>query len=340
MKPLPVALAALFFASQVSAAVIHSAGPDLLVAESGSIVSFDRAGVRRWRATGVASPTSMASGTTLGAACDALDGDVTLFELANGRGSTVRIGGGPTEALFVGADLYVLSADTGELHRIRNGRRDATVAVGRQPAFLRQAGDRLIVYSRIDGTVRTFSVDLRPDKTLQLDGGGSDLETDGSYGYLALPKSAAVVTFSIETMRVEERLAIGAVPVDLAIEGKRTPLTAARLLVADPSAKKVWRTEGSQSFAGAVARGALRGAIGLGLYTPRSAEFPTGVDRIANAGGKTIAFDSSKGDLFLVDGKKSRRIAAGVRWEELAITSDGIFGWDRLLSAPRRLDLP
>jgi hypothetical protein len=340
MKLLPIAFASLLVASQASAAVLHSAGDDLLVAEGGSIASFDRAGVRRWRSTGVASPTTIASGRTLGAVCDALDGDITLFELANGRGSTVRVDGGPTEALFVGDDLYVLSSDAGELHRIRNGRRDANVAVGRQPAFLRQAEDRLIVYSRIDGMVRTFSVDLRPDKTLQLDAGGSDLETDGSYGYLALPQSAAVVTFSIETMRVEERLAIGAVPVDLAVEGKRTPLTAARLLVADPSSKKIWRSEGSQSFAGAVARGALRGALGLGLYTPRSAEFPTGVDRIATAGGKTIAFDSSKGELFLVGGKKSRRIADGVRWEELAITSEGIFGWDRLRSAPRRLDLP
>src|SRR6185436_17375024 len=97
----------------------------------------------------------------------------------------------------------------------------------------------------------------------------------------------------LRTMKATSEIAVGAVPVDLAFAGGGTALTARILAVADPSGKRVWLTESTQSMTEAVARGFVRGLLGLGLFGGQGSQFPTGVDRVETRGKGWVAYDSS-----------------------------------------------
>jgi hypothetical protein len=86
-------------------------------------------------------------------------------------------------------------------------------------------------------------------------------------------------------------------------------------------------TEGRQSTAKAIARGFLRGFIGLGLYGNRSAQFPTGVDRVVARGARWIAYDSSSGTLYRVDRRQSSVVAQGIGPKAFTLTEAGIVFW-------------
>lgn len=308
--------------------ISHSPARNItVVAEAGTVSGWDSDGRRLWSAKGTATPTAVVTGSSQGAVLDALRNEVVIVDLVSGIARSHVVAGGPTEGVFVADTLFVLARESGEVVRItRDGQQ--RLAVGREPAFIRAAGDRLLVYSRIDGTLTLLDTErFRPDSRLQLDPFASDLETDGRYGYLTYPRSAQVISFSLEPLRESERFRVGAVPVDLAIVGKRTAMTAAQLAVADPSSKRIWREEGSQSMTAATARGVMRGLIGLGLYAPKSAEFPTGVDRVWFANRKLYAYDSASSSLFLVTGKKVRRRLTGVAAGEVAFTREGELVW-------------
>ncbi|HEU4521086.1 MAG TPA: hypothetical protein VFT12_03725, partial [Thermoanaerobaculia bacterium] len=121
--------------------------------------------------------------------------------------------------------------------------------------------------------------------------------------------------------------AAGDTPVDLAIARGGTALSAPSIAIADPAAKRVWVTEGAQSVGAAFGRGFLRGLLGIGLFRPRSATFPTGVDRIVSAEGITAAYDSSSRTLYRVEGSRSRPIAQDVSVEAFTIAFGRIEIW-------------
>ena len=123
-------------------------------------------------------------------------------------------------------------------------------------------------------------------------------------------------------------MAVGAVPSDLAFAGGGSALTARILAVADPSAKRVWLTESTQSTAQAVARGFLRGFLGLGLFGGRASQFPTGVDRVAIRGKVWIAYDSSSRTLYHFTRKQSTVLARGVAPGAFALTANGVAWWN------------
>jgi hypothetical protein len=132
-------------------------------------------------------------------------------------------------------------------------------------------------------------------------------------------------------------LNIGSVPTDLAFAGGGTALTARILAVADPSAKKVWLAESTQSTTEAFARGFLRGLLGLGLFGGRASQFPTGVDRVETRGNLWIAYDSSTRTLYHFTRRQSTVLARGVAPGAFALTEDGVAWWDGTSVAQKRL---
>jgi hypothetical protein len=171
-------------------------------------------------------------------------------------------------------------------------------------------------------------IDGRVTRRVRVGSFASDLETDGRTAYLLYPREARIQMVDLASMKLKGTAAVGAVPVDLALAGGGTALTARVLAVADPSAKRIWLTEGTQSTAEAVARGFLRGFLGLGLFANRSSAFPTGVDRVVARGARWIAYDSSSGTLYRVDRRKSSVIARHVEPGAFALTQDGIAWWE------------
>lgn len=132
-------------------------------------------------------------------------------------------------------------------------------------------------------------------------------------------------------------LAVGAVPTDLAFAGGGTALTARILAVADPSGKRVWLAESTQSMTEAVARGFLRGLLGLGLFGGRASQFPTGVDRVETRGRVWIAYDTSSRTLYHFTRKQSSVIARNVAPGAFVLTEDGVAWWDGTSVAQKRL---
>ncbi|MCA1732827.1 MAG: hypothetical protein LC732_04415, partial [Acidobacteria bacterium] len=220
--------------------------------------------------------------------------------------------------------LFVVSRDARLLSRIDpEGSPTRTAALPPGASLMVAVADGLIVYSPLTGAVERFDPStLRPVASGQLPRFGSDLEADGRSGYLVLPREGQLAMFSLETLALDHRRAAGAVPMDAAVESRANAARAARIAIADPSSKRVWRDEGAQSTAAAFGRGFLRGLLGLGLFAPRSAAFPSGVDRIAAGGGRLLAFDSSSGTVFVVDGDRARAVASGVSWGSFAAAGD------------------
>ena len=119
----------------------------------------------------------------------------------------------------------------------------------------------------------------------------------------------------------------GVVPVDLAVTSRGSGLSASRLAIADPSAKRVWVVEGQESVARAVTRGFLRGLLGLGLFAPASSEFPTGVDRVVSRGAMTVAYDSTTQTLYRIKGSHGTPIARGIAPNAFAIADGTVAVW-------------
>jgi len=119
----------------------------------------------------------------------------------------------------------------------------------------------------------------------------------------------------------------GVVPVDLAVTSRGSGLSASRLAIADPSAKRVWVVEGQESVARAVTRGFLRRLLGLGLFAPASSEFPTGVDRVVSRGAMTVAYDSTTQTLYRIKGSHGTPIARGIAPNAFAIADGTVAVW-------------
>jgi hypothetical protein len=201
------------------------------------------------------------------------------------------------------------------------------IPLAADPAFLRQANGKLYVYSRTSGTLEEIDRD-RVTRRIAVSPFASDFEVSGTTGYLVDPRNARVRVVDLSKMKTAGEIAVGAVPVDLAFAGGGTALTARILAVADPSAKRVWLQEGTQSMTQAIARGALRGLLGLGLFGSGASQFPTGVDRVAIHGKVWLAYDSSSGTLYRFTKRSSAIVAKNVPPNGFTATADGVAWWD------------
>jgi hypothetical protein len=258
----------------------------------------------RWDVAGVPYPTSIAASADRVAVLDALNDQAVIVDLATGKSTHLQTAATPVAAAFVGGDLYILARDARLLQRAGG----ESTPVPQDSAFLAVTGGKLYVYSRITGTING---EIR----------NAPFASDFEGGYLVYPRESRLR--AIDGTAID----VGAVPVDVAVAGGGTALTARILVVADPSSKRIWLTEGQQSTGKAVARGFLRGFLGLGLFGNRSSRFPTGVDRVLARGSRWIAYDSSSGTVYRVTRQQSSVIAKGIAPNAFALTAEGVAIW-------------
>ena len=324
-----VVMAALLAAPHVFAQAIASTPRGVLVAHNGVVELTGR-----WTAEGVHDPRTIVVGTDRAAILDPVANEVRIVDLASGRGRTIETGETPIDGAFANNHFFVITRDGGTIENLDGG----TIAIGADPAFIRAANGRLYVYQRLSGTVTELTTQpFAIARRVKVAAFASDFEVDGRAGYLVLPRSAKIATFSLDTMKPSGMIDAGAVPVDMAVGAPGTALTARTLAIADPSGKRVWMIEGAQSMTQAIARGFLRGLLGLGLYSNPSSQFPTGVDRVLTAGGKWIAYDSSTGTLYSFTRSKSSVIATGIAPNAFAMAGGDVVYWSN--AAVRRLHL-
>ena len=332
-------LAACLLAPSSFAQSIASTARGIVVAHDRTIELYARNGRDLlWRSEGVGTPGAIAVSENRIAVLDPLQNEVRILDLADGRGSTLKTGETPLAGVFLGSDLYVLERDARAVERIRPDGSRTSVAVGADPSFLRASNGNLYVYERNEGLLQEITANpFARGRRLQVSAGASDFKTDGRNGYLVEPRSGKVRMVSLDSMQPAGSVDVGAVPVDIATAARGTALSARTLAVADPAARKVWLIEGSQSVSEAVARGFLRGLIGLGLSGSRSSEFPTGVDRIVASGSHWLAYDSSSRTLYRFQRRKSSIAARNVGPRAFAVTSDAVFVWDDTVRRLQRL---
>jgi hypothetical protein len=287
---------------------------------AGVVVAHDRTIelVGRWSVAGVEHATEIVSSDTRVAVLDALANEAVVVDLATGRASRMQTAETPIAATFVGRELYILARDARVL---QNG--TTRILLAADPAFLQQANHRLYVYSRTAGALEEIDGN-RVTRRIAMQPFASDFEVSGTTGYLVYPREGRIRTIDLTKMHPTGELSVGAVPVDLAFAGGGTALTARILAVADPSSKRVWLQESTQSMTEAVARGALRGLLGLGLFGSGASQFPTGVDRVAIRGKMWVAYDSSSGTLYRFTSRTSSVVARNVPPHAFALTADGV----------------
>ncbi|HEX2833063.1 MAG TPA: hypothetical protein VHW00_08610 [Thermoanaerobaculia bacterium] len=250
---------------------------------------------------------------------DALNDTAEIFDTKTKTATRIATKATPVASAFVGNELYILARDARVLQHIGG----ANIAVAQDPAFLGQSEGKLYVYSRSLGMLEEIAHD-RVTRRASIPRFASDLEIAGTSAYLVYPREGRIRIVDLKTMGVRGEVTVGAVPVDLAVAGGGTALTARILAVADPSAKRVWLTEETQSTAKAVARGFLRGFLGLGLFGNRSSQFPTGVDRVWIRGKRWFAYDTSSGTLYSFTRKKSSVLARNVTLNDFYFTDEGV----------------
>ena len=307
-------------APSLLAQTVTSTARGVVVAHDGVVELFDRAGKQVWSANGVRNATSAAAGAGRVVVLDALANEAVIVNVTSGAATRTRTAETPVAAAFAGGEIYVLARDAGLLQHI--GGRDVKV----RGAMLAESSERLYVYSRVNGTLEEIAND-RVVRTAMLAPFASAFVVDGRNAYLTYPRDGHIRMFDVANWRTSGEVAVGAVPVDVAFAGGGTALTARILAVADPSSKKIWLTETTQSTASAIARGFLRGFLGLGLFGGRSSEFPTGIDRVFIRGSLWLAYDSSTGTLYRFTRKTSSVIIKGVSSHAFALTDDGVAVW-------------
>jgi hypothetical protein len=278
--------------------------------------------VKGWSVPGLKNPTKIVAASDRVAVLDAIHNEALIVELGTGLSQHVVTPETPIDAAFLNDDLYILARDARMLQHVGKG----AVTVSADPAFVRTSKGSLYVYSRATGTLEEVRND-RVTRSAVVAPYASDMEIAGDVAYLTFPRDARIRAVDLDTMTVADNVVIGAVPVDLAFGRPATALTARTLIVADPSAKRVWLTEGNQTTTQAFLRGFLRGFLGLGLYGKRASQFPTGIDRVMTRENVWVAYDSSSGTLYRFTKSKSSVVAKDVPPNGFAITSDGIAYW-------------
>ena len=320
--------------------VINATSRGVLVAQRGSVQLFDRtARDIVWSTEGVQTPTAIVASNDRAAVLDALANEVRVIDLAAHQATTMHTGETPIDGLFAGRELYLLERDARALERIGMDGTRASVKVAADPAFVRVSNGRLYVYSRLDGTVQEISTSpFAIRRTARMPPFASDLEVDARNAYLVYPRAANIGVLRLSSMTSSGKIDVGAVPVDLTFTSAPTALTAGTLAVADPSGKRVWLIEGAQSFSQAVARGFLRGLLGLGLFGGNGSQFPTGVDRVVIRGSKWYAYDSSSATLYGFTKRKSTIVAKNVAPAGFSAGPGGLYVWDGTVRRLQRIE--
>ncbi len=339
MKKIAIALLALL-APAAFGQVVAGTDRGVLLARAGSLELFDRRAANiLWRIDTVANASAIVTSNDRGAVIDALANEVQIVELATGQASIIRTGETPLDAVFLGRDLYLLERDARALERIGADGTRASLNVAADPAFVRQANGRLYVYSRAEGLLQEITTSpfalRRSAKAAPF---ASDLEVDGRNAYLVYPRGAKVGVVSLSSMTASGNIAVGAVPVDMAFVSRATALTARALAVADPAAKRVWIIEGSQSFTQALARGFLRGLLGLGLFGGRASQFPTGVDRLFVRGSRWYAYDTSSGTLYRFTKSRRSVVAKDLDPQSFSVATGGVYVWNDAVRRLQKMD--
>ncbi len=322
------------------AVVVAATNRGVLVGRNGSIEMLDRAAQTIvWDGEGTPTPARIVTSNDRAAIIDSLANQVRIVDLNTGRGMTIRTGQTPIDGVFINRQLYLLERDARALERIGIDGTRASVSVAADPAFLREVNGRLYVYSRTAGSLQEIETSpLAIKRVATVAPFASDLEVDRKSAYLVYPRGANIALISIASMKTTGKIDVGTVPVDLAFASTGTALTARTLAVADPSAKRVWMTEGAQSFGQAFFRGFLRGLIGLGLYGGRESQFPTGVDRVIIRGPRAYAYDSSSGTLYRFTKSKSSIVAKDLEPEAFSVGPGGVYVWNDAVRRLQRLD--
>lgn len=323
-----LALARWTAAACAAALHISAAAQVLTATPEGVVVAHDRTVELRggWKVEGVAHATSIAANDERVVVLDAIHNEAVVAELRGGATQRIRTAETPIAAAFVGRELYILARDGGVVQHV--GGRDVRV----QADLLKSANGKLYAYSRATGIIH----DIAGGRQFRAKPFASDFELSGSSAYLTYPREARVRVVDLASGEMGE-VAVGSVPVDLAFAGGGTALSARILAVADPSAKRVWMTESTQSTAQAVARGFLRGFLGLGLFGNRASQFPTGVDRVLTQGRVWVAYDSSSRSLYHFTTRKSTLVARDVAPHAFAVTENAVVWWNGTSVAEKRL---
>ena len=263
------------------------------------------------------------------AVLDSYNDRAFLVSIRNGSSRMIETAATPAAALFLGDDLFVLCRDGNVLTHIASDGAQRSVDVSPDSVFAGAAEGRIHVYARREGSITSIDpASLRVVRSATLETAGSDFEVHGALGWLVVPRSGEIIVVSLHDLTEIDRLRPGAAPTDLAVQQGAGMLKGGTIAVADPGSRRVWRGESSQSELAAFGRGFLRGFLGLGLYKPRSAEYPSGVDRIWAAPWGIAAHDASGGTLYVLRDGKGAPIASGVPASAIAITADGVLFWN------------
>jgi hypothetical protein len=329
---------------QLPAQVIRSIGAGAtLVAHEEEISRYERDGRRSWSSAGPRHPRKIALSDDRRFAAVADPVERTLWIVALADGTTHRIASSISarELLFDGEELLLLSREHAAVLRLnQRGEVLATAEVGLEPAFLQASRGTLLVYSRIEG--RLSELDLRSlqvRRRVELPPFAASMQVSGNDLWLAYPRSGRVAVIDLEAFRPSVELNVGAVPLEVTAGQEASLISAAEMMIADPSSKRIWRQERRQSVAAATGRGFLRGLIGLGLHAPRASEFPTGVDRLRLVAGRTYAYDTSTATLYRAEKMGSVRLLEKVAWGAIDIDEEGnVVFWNDELQRPQWLD--
>jgi hypothetical protein len=290
---------------------------------------------RKWKTEGVSAPGVIAVSDMRAAVLDPIHDRVAIVDLKEGRTTFATTLSTPIAAAFAGNDLLVVDRDAGVIEKIGGGK----IPLARDPEFLAVAGNRAYVYSRVDGALQEIGIEpFALLRTIRVDPFASAMRCDARAAYLTYPRQGRVKIVDFENMEAQGEIAIGELPIDVAISGDPTALTASRLAVADPVAKRVWFVEGRQSTAEAFARGFIRGMLGLGVFGRNDKQFPTGVDRVVARGSRWLAFDSSTGTLYNVAKRDTIVLARGLAPHAFTLTPEGVAWWQNGTLVARKVD--
>jgi hypothetical protein len=253
---------------------------------------------------------------------------VLVVDTADGRSWRHQMEGTPVEAVVSRDGVYVLARDSGRLARIVDETITSVAGSGSDATFLRLSSGHLYVYRRTAGALDRYRPDLSPAGTLAVPPFASAMQLDGDRAWLVYPQRGTIVSVMLPGMTLEGEVRVGGAPVDLAIAARADALTATRLLIADPSMRVVWTTEGLQSMGRAIGRGFLRGLLGLGLYRDRALEVPSPVDRVFVAGNSRFGLDSVSGTLYRLEQRRAVPVAHEVCTTCLTRAGDALLLWN------------
>lgn len=308
--------------------VVAATSRGVVVAHDG-LVELRANGRQVWSAAGVDEPSKIIVSEERVAVIDPWANLARVVSLRDGTGATFATGESPVAGVFAGGELYLIARDANRVERISgDGSRDS-VGVAADPAFIGSSAGRLYVYSRVEGVLQ----EIAPGKPMAIGRQASvppfasDMEVEGRTAYLIYPREARLVTVNLDNLGVVASAAVGGAPSDIAIARRGTTLSAPLIAVADPAAKRVWMSEGAQSVGAAFARGFLRGFLGLGLFRPRSADFPRGIDRVVAGDGITLSFDTSSGTLYRMGRPKVSVIAERLDPQAFGIANGKVVFW-------------